>query len=334
MLSAYRSRNDLYHHTMGKKIQSRFTPKPQYKTYRITKRLIETLKVMQAYRFLPSNLIHALLPDELRKGSHSYEYLRTNLHEWTGHKLLQRPKFQQHSLNCLAKKTIHEINTGGKGVLATVGYDLSYSVGTGSSPWHELQACVVLASLEIAVRDQYDFFHWPRWISSAKVPDATQNSKTPFNIPITNGNSKTVVADSQPFIIKGERNLCFLGLEVDMASETQGLKANSPARKVTIRKKLENYLHITHDRIYKTHYGFPNAVIPFIFNSEARMRNAMEMLNELTHGKGSTNILFKYVPDPRVFETSVEVIQFDAFRWERVGHSDFDLHEQLKKPAK
>lgn len=316
---------------MGKKIRSRFNPKSQYKSYRVTGRLTSTLKVMQAYRFLPSNLILELLPPEFRKGTHAYEYLRTNLHEWVGHDLLKRPKFQTQALNCLGKKTVHELDKEGKKILGYLGVDFSYSVGTGSSPWHELQSCVVLASLEVAVRDQYQFIHWPQWIESEKVPVKTRESKTPFQVPITNGNSKTVIADSLPFIIKGERNLCFMGLEVDMATETQGMRVESHARKVTNRKKLENYLHITQQGIYKSHYGFPNMVIPFIFTSEVRMRNAMKVLGDLTKGKGAPNILFKYVPDPRVFDSSPDILQFDAFHWERVGHPAFDLHEQLKK---
>jgi len=317
---------------MGEIINSRFNkPKPIYKTYRITDRLLDTLKIMQAYRYLPINLIFELLPPEHQSSKLAYPYFRDYLREWTGHDLLSRPKFQQKVINCLSKNLIYELNREGKKVLSMTGYDMPYSVGTGSSEWHEVQSCVVLASLEIALRDDYEFFHWPRWILSEKVPEATKESKTPFNIPITNGNAKSVIADSLPFIIKGERNLCFLGLEADMATETQGVSSVSHARKVTNRKKLENYLHITRDRIYKTHYGFPNAFIPFVFTSETRMRNAMKMLEEITNGKGSPNILFKYVPDPRVFDTSPEVIRFDAFHWERVGHPTFDLYLQLKK---
>ena len=93
-------------------------------------------------------------------------------------------------------------------------------------------------------------------------------------------------ADGPPFILATEimrvqRRICIPCKEIDR--DTEGLER-------TIAQKFRNYHEFMQRKIYASHFGFDNALIPFITTDESRMRGMMNLLGPCPY------IIFKVVP--------------------------------------
>jgi hypothetical protein len=58
-------------------------------------------------------------------------------------------------------------------------------------------------------------------------------------------------------------------------------------------KKMLAYQEITAQHVYRTHLGLPNLLILNVTTNEQHMKTLINLLNELTAGKGSKVFLFK-----------------------------------------
>lgn len=302
--------------------RSRFNPQPKTKRYRSNPHLIAVLQILQRYRYLPINFIYALLPKEFQTKA-GYKYLQMRLTEYAGWKLVARPKEQEFTRNALYRKCVYTLGAEGKRLLEQEGLGTEYQIGKGNSFWHEVHTCILVASLELQFKDQ--FIHWPTILKQEKVPVATRESSSPFNIPVQTPHNKHAIPDGLPFCIRGNRALFFLGIETDMSTESL-----TGASKKTIEKKLLNYIDIAQRKTYQTHYGFPNMLIPFITTSEKRMNNMMEVLDSITHGKGASYILFSHVPHLKYQEESPDPFDLTT-PFQRVNNPPFDLSTELNK---
>ena len=53
---------------------------------------------------------------------------------------------------------------------------------------------------------------------------------------------------------------------------------------------------VAEQRIYRSHFGFPNFFVPIIAATQTRMRSMMRLLEKITDGRGSKMFLFKTFP--------------------------------------
>jgi len=132
---------------------------------------------------------------------------------------------------------------------------------------------------------------------------ATRESPAPASIPVTysmRGDRHTVnlTADAQPFglerVIDTNRSyLFFPGIEADCGTEP--LDPNDFERS-SIAKKFAAYAAVAEQRIYRSHFGFPNFLVPIIAATQTRMQSMMRLLDKMTDGRGSKMFLFKTFP--------------------------------------
>ena len=117
---------------------------------------------------------------------------------------------------------------------------------------------------------------WPDLAARGKIPEPTIGNKQPHALVLP---SATLIPDGKSFAIKsGNRWRFVLGMEIDRATEPL---AGNHARR-TIRHKLELYAQCFDQRVYATHYGFPNAVVLIVTTSPACMNSMMKLCETVT----------------------------------------------------
>ena len=126
---------------------------------------------------------------------------------------------------------------------------------------------------------------WSSLLRSPTMPEKTRTERL-SGIPITYTDpdgevvEKTVFADTNPFAIKlkterGIRVRFFNGIEADMGTEPI---TTENFRRTSLYSKFLAYLAIEKQEKYRTHFGFPNMKVLFLFNDPVRMRHAIECL--------------------------------------------------------
>ena len=140
--------------------------------------------------------------------------------------------------------------------------------------------------------------------------------------------STHVVADGAPFGVArsdGTQTTHFFcpGIEADCGTEPIDV---SDFQRSSLYKKFALYLAIETHRIYRAHFGFPNLYVPVVTTTAARLASMMRLLQRITGGAGSKNILFKTFPSFTSPEKppapSGHMLTED---WQRVGHPPFNF---------
>ena len=141
------------------------------------------------------------------------------------------------------------------------------------------------------------------------MPEASKNAPKPWAIPVTyRGETYSVEADGEPFgierVVDGEEALLFLPRH----------RSRSEHRGAGERQQL-----------YRTHFGFPNMLVPFFTTDVEHLNNMKALLHKMTDGKGSRTILFGE-PYP-AFNTFRDPLPPSGHTlitsYERVGHEPF-----------
>jgi hypothetical protein len=293
----------------------------------ITPRDVRIFQLLQRYRYLPSNFITALIG-----GSHRYLIKRLGELYHAGY--LNRPEQQWHAINARYKPAVYELDAAAEAVLRELGLQRYHQAGRGRHFHHELMVCLITASIELGCRaHNLQFVSWEQILDHERTPEATKSSPAPFNIPVSmSGNARLLRPDGRPFALRADTSLCFPGFEADRATEP--LEPMSIERRTNIEMKFRLYLEIARAGIYRSHFGFPNMIVPIITTAERRMCNMMKLLAKLTNGTGSSFIIFKTMPDQTSFDTAPQPSPtFLAEPWERVGHPRFDLLRELSPTA-
>lgn len=264
-----------------------------------TDRDIEVFKLLVRYRYLPSDYIHAFVGGSLQALTRRLNFLsrKPNLY-------LARPIQQRDSAAANHRALIYELDQRGAHVLRERG--LSFLAKTYHRNFaHELMVAQIMASLELGVRanTHVRFISWPEILASNQMPAATREAAAPASIPVTftmrgRQDAVALTADAQPFglerIIDDTRSyLFFPGIEADCGTEP--LDSNDYERS-SIARKFAAYTAIAEQRIYRSHFGFPNFFVPVIAATVTRMQSMMKLLNKVTDGRGSKMFLFKTFP--------------------------------------
>jgi|GEM_PF-478854 len=262
---------------------------------------------------------------------------------------LERPEEQTQCINARYTPAVYELSEMGEQFLREHGGANSASVllhrgrGKGRLFQHELMIGDILSSLEIGIkaRPELSFISWQQILERA--PADTRNAEAPFKIPVSimyefkNGRKSIVERYHQPLepdslfgIARPNVAPRFYALEAD--------RANEPVRRTTLKntnwlRKLLQYLeimrsqsftydgHATRMSGYQHHFHIPNMTLLVVTTSEVQMRDIMELLLELTQGKGHQHILFRTMPSLASLEVAPPPTPFILdTAWQRAGH--------------
>lgn len=295
----------------------------------VTDRDVERIfSPLARYRYLPADYLHAL-------GGGSLDYLvnRLALLARKPNSYIARPQQQRANASANCRRQIYELSEKGARLLHERGVMFQRS-RVPSNFAHELMTCQLLASFELGARETgARLITWTDILQSQDLPDSTRRSLKPYQIPVTatmDGGvlSTHVIADGLPFgiarLVDGQPTFFFCpGIEADCGTEPIDA---SDFQRSSIYKKLIFYLAVEAQGIFKSHFGFPNLYVPIVTTKSARVASMMRLLERITAGAGSKNILFKTFPAFTAPETppapSGHMLTAD---WQRVGYPPFNF---------
>jgi hypothetical protein len=294
-----------------------------------TERDVAIFALLARYRYLPSDYIHAFVGGSMSALSRRLNYLsrKPNLY-------LARPRQQRETADANYRHLIYELDERGSRVLKERGLQfLSKSYHRNFA--HELMVAQIMASFELGTRERTNvrLISWPEILANPTTPEATRQSPTAASIPVTfsahgERHSMHVNADGRPFglarIIDGARTyLFFPGLEADCGTEpieAAGFERSS------IAKKFAAYIAIAEQGIYRSHFGFPNFLVPLVAPTRVRMESMMALLQRMTGGRGSKMFLFKAFPVLASVEKAPKAGGHMLTEpWQRAGFEPLDL---------
>jgi len=280
------------------------------------------------YRYLPVDYLHAL-----SGGSLEYLVNRLGLLARKPNSYVARPQQQRANASANCRRQIYELADRGIRLMHERGLNCQRT-RTPSNFAHELMTCQLMASFELGGRETTNrLITWTDILQSRSLPDATRTLQKPLQIPVSvtiDGTSISthVIADGTPFGIArvsfDEPAYFFCpGVEADCGTEPIDA---SDFQRSSLYKKFLFYLAIDAQGIYQSHFGFPNLYVPIITTNAARMSSMMRLLERITGGAGSKNILFKTFPaftsPGKPPPPSGHMLTED---WQRVGHPPFNF---------
>lgn len=248
---------------------------------------------------------------------------------------------------------IHALSRKGNDRLKILGLHKPHHVASGTFD-HRKGECVIAALFALAAKETpgLRLITDEEILSRPSCPASTRNSSAPFEIPvaITYVQPKakkpvpvayTLDPDGAPTGFEytspsGKRSYLFIpGFEFDNhypERQSEPLSPEDHARK-SVRKALYGHLALGKG-VYQTHYGIPNCITPFVAINEGRMVAMMNVLSEITGGKGSSHIVFKHLPNFNHRDQYPPAnSDFLLAPWRRVGHEPFDFLQELKTAA-
>jgi hypothetical protein len=265
----------------------------------ITERDVDRIFLPLArYRYLPADYLQAL-------GGGSLDYLvnRLALLARKPNGYVVRPQQQRANASANCRRQIYELSEKGVRLIHERGL-MCERIRTPTHFAHELMTCQLMASFELGCRETENrLITWSDILQSQNLPDATCRSLKPHQIPVTVSNDGTpisthVIADGVPFgisrSINGQTAYFFCpGFEADCGTEPIDA---SDFQRSSLFKKFVLYLEVEAQAIYRSHFGFPNLYVPIVTTNATRLSSMMQLLQRITKGAGSRNILFKTFP--------------------------------------
>jgi hypothetical protein len=294
-----------------------------------TERDIEIFRLLNRYRYLPSDYIHAFLGGNAKALAR-----RLNLLSRKPNLYLSRPLQQRENASANHRPLIYELDERGVRVLRDLGASLPPKIYHRNFA-HELMVAQIMASIELGTKGHRHarLISWSEILANPRTPLPTREAPSPASIPVSfsfrnEAISLNLQADAQPFGLErgsgGERAyLFFPGIEADCGTEP--LDAGDADRS-SIAKKISAYTAIAEQGIYHSHLGFPNFFVPIITSSTTRMHSMMRLLEKMTDGRGSKMFLFKTFPAFTSFEPPPKAGGHMLTEpWHRAGHASLPL---------
>lgn len=296
---------------------------------RLTERDLTIFKVLARYRYLTIDDLHGFVGGSRKGLSHHLGLLsrEPNLY-------LRRPPQQRESADANYRPLVYELDQRARTILSERGLAVPPMTEHRNFD-HELMACRLIASFELAAigNPSLRFISWEAILTSPKTPEATRKAPRPTHIPVsfTVGDKAyqvEVCADGKPFGIEYRISdqpptyrFC-VGVEADTGTEPLH---SYDIERSSIFKKFLAYLAIEERQTYRSHFGFPNLLVPFVTTTETRMRSMMALLQTITGGRGSRTILFKsWNLEPRNWGPASALSE----PWQRAGYTPLCLDNQ------
>jgi hypothetical protein len=155
----------------------------------------------------------------------------------------------------------------------------------------------------------------------AEAPVSTRALPNPLHIP----HEHSFFAPDQLFAIEYARHgKRLMGVEAERTRKT--LETSNFKRKSYIRSFLQWREFIGSGR-YRDYFGVTGGmVVLYVFPDAALMKSAMDLLLEMTEGKGNTFILFKAIPEfGRYFRVPKPKLDLFTAPWARAGRPEFQI---------
>jgi len=190
---------------------------------------------------------------------------------------------------------------------------------------HECLTSFVYDSIEIGCLElDLTYRGWNVLQHDERIP--ARHSERPFKIKLSNS---YLNLDGSPFVIsRGEQSLCIPGVEIDRNTE--------PLRSYVLREKWTDKFRalkeFIRNRVYQSHFGFPNCLIPIYTTNREHMHNMIALAYD-TIGR-SPALLFQFtedLPKARVFPKPNGSMLTEPYL--RIDQPPFHLAEGLLNPA-
>jgi hypothetical protein len=300
---------------------------------RITERDLDILKLLARYRYLPADDIHAFIGGSFKNVLH-----RLNLLSRKPNLFINRPHQQRQTADTNYRRLIYELDDNGIATLQERNVPhLSKSYHRHFA--HELMVCRIAASIELGIRADQSLrlITWPEILANKVTPAATRESSTPASIPVTSSLhnqtcSLLLTADDRPFgIVRTDNSkkayMFFPGIEADCGTEPIDA---SDFERSSINKKFVAYRAVVTQGLHRTHFGFPNFLVPFITTNKTRMESMMKHLERITDERRSKMFLFATFPAFTAFEQPPAAGGHMLTReWLRVGYPPITIPQIL-----
>jgi hypothetical protein len=310
------------------KLRSRMHAESRGRRIEVTPRDIEIFSLLDRYRYLPSNFIHAFVG-----GNESYHKARmTDLfHEgW-----LRKPRPQWEAMNARYRFDTYELGHKAGAILADRGSLTQHRMGTGNSFRHELMVCLIMASIDLAGKQiGLSLLSWKDVFALA--PPTTRDANAPFAIPMTftyqgRTSDKPLRPDGLPFGLGARRVFWFPGIEVDRHYEPLH-PTDLGSRHSSILGKFLQYRHMVRERLFEAHYGMPNVLVPIVTINHQHMLNMIDLALRISDGRGFKWMLFKSIPDFASVEKAIQPNRALLTEpWQRAGNPPLNLMEELSR---
>jgi len=307
--------------------RSRLHRKSRSTPIELTLRDLEIFKLLNRYRYLRSNFIHAFVG-----GNKIALIKRLGFLYHEGY--LDRPAQQWQAINARYMPAAYELGVKAMQALRANG------ISVGSLPstqfQHSMMVCDILASIELAVRANplLRLITWNEIVD--KMPEQARSCDNPLELPCsiaytfprsksTHRSTKALVPDAI-FGIEylPQNSFRFFALEADRNHEP--VYRNNLAQTSYLRKILQ-YREIAKGT-YKTHWGLPNLLVLTVTTSETHMNNILKLARELFGEKGASYLLFKTMPSLASLERAPSPdAQLLTGPWQRAGHDPFEIHK-------
>lgn len=186
----------------------------------------------------------------------------------------------------LYEKLSYELDKPGRRIIEELGVSLPEK--TTKILAHQTMVSEVMASFELGAKGDIRLIPWSEILDREETPAKLLRDTHPFTFPVSYGyrrehHKKNVTPDGRPFGLEWDdgdnlHEYFFIGFEADCATEPV---ESSQWGRSSIERKFCEYMAIADQQLYRSHFGFPNLYVPFIFTEAARMRTAMALLERM-----------------------------------------------------
>jgi hypothetical protein len=302
---------------------------------RLTERDLKILKLLQRYRYLPADYIHAFVG-----GQYNRFQERLGLLYREPNCFLERPGQQRQYFNANYRPLIYELDQRGEQALREFGF----SDHTKAVAWlkrgreghitfaHSLMICQALASIELGVRADTSLRFIPWKEIHARMPEKVRTSKFSHCLPTNISHSidgkvhrsdKALMPDAVFGIEKEGVGNRYFALECDRDHEPL---VRSNLEQTSYLRKILQYQDVIKHGTYKKHWGLPNFLVLNLTTNDFHKDKIIDLVSELTGGKGATYLLFKSMPSLGDFAPPPAPDGHLLTQpWQRAGHADFLL---------
>lgn len=293
----------------------------------LTARDLTIFSLLARYRYLRSNVLHALVGGNYAALKHRLKLLCRKPNAY-----LHKPPSQFNYFNAHCRHLIHELTERAEKELRRRGVAVpSDRLGDERLFAHSMMINDTLASLELGGRPGR--IVW--WDEIARHPQFPSDAPRKLRVKIrklypTSGNVHHAEFDYTNdshgvFAIDDSGPYQFFSLEAEHSNRVDC----GNLHQVSFLKKFLAISHIMEHELYKRHWGLPNLRHLVVAPSQARIDTMKKLILRETENKGASYVLFREIPvmddlDPQ-FRPMPELY---TGLWQRAGYPEITLAER------
>jgi hypothetical protein len=302
--------------------RSRFHANPRGKDIHPSRRDVAIFRLLNRYKYLPSDYIHAFVGGHLG-------WLKNRLTDLRHEGYLDCNLSQFKTANARYRPLVYELGSKGRSVLTEHGIPLrTFDFLTGPFA-HDLMSCQAVSSLELGCDPSLRFITPDEILT--KAPGKALAHPFKYRVEVSWKGERHEIHNFSPdweafgfakTLRDGTKRYNFVaGYETDAHTETL---RPSELYHSSILKKILAYKKLAAEERFNEQLGVLNNLILILTVNETHKRNIMELVKEVC---GDTPIfLFKTIPNFSSFEKSPPPTPALLTEpWQRVGYPDFKL---------